>query len=171
MKNSTRKMKSGFTLPEVMVTTIIGVTVIGLILTSFVHLSRTATMGKAYRDMHQNLRHALDIISKDIHAASEVQSGSSSTDIRLTVVRPSGSQTVRYYLSGADLHRVTTAGGDSVLATGISSVDFDLYTREGAGTTVESSAYVVETSLAGTSTVVRYSCADSLCTRVLMRNK
>jgi len=131
----------------------------------------TAASGKAYRDMHQNLRHALDIISKDIHAASEVQSGSSSTDIRLTVVRPSGSETVRYYLSGTDLHRVTTSDGDTVLATGISSADFALYTREGAGTTVESDAYVVESSLAASSTVIRYSCADSLCTRVLMRNR
>ena len=160
----------GFTFVEVIISVALGAALLMLVLTSFLDLSHSALAITHYRDLHSDARHALDIMSRDIVAASEVSAYVSPNSLDIQVVSTSGVQSVRYYLLGEDLHRVF-GGSDRTLATGLDALAFSLFTESGASTSTPVEAHSVDVLMEMTAQGVRDTYTDVLQVRRRMRNK
>ena len=170
MAHATRMAEWGFTLLEALVATSLGTILLALVMSSVLSLSYSSASAVAYRDMHANIRHALDVMSRDVADAAGVAACTPASSITLSVVTAVGTNAQQYYLSGQSLHRALGAS-DYVLASGIAGVGFTFRTGTGAATTNIGQADTVEIALTATSRVVRYAYSDVLRTCVQMRNK
>ena len=148
--------RSGHTLVEVMVASFLSFIIIGMIMSTFSFFSRTAGSSNKYNNIHNELRHAINIIEKDVHSSASI-STSVGGPTELKLITSTGSVIVRYYLSGEELHKVVS-GADYILAEHIKSVDF---TASGSKVTI--TLLAEDTNL---SAVI----SDSVQTTIYMRN-
>jgi prepilin-type N-terminal cleavage/methylation domain-containing protein len=172
MKAEISKMQRGFTLVEMMIALTVGALVTIVILFSFRSLSTSLKATEHYRDMHHDVRHAMDVMRQDITRGSAVSSYASSNRLAMTV---EGSNTnlvsVVYNLSSNSLSRTEASGSTNTLATGVDRVTFTLYDESGAVTTDPASAYFVGVKMEMKTQGVRTTYADELQTRNRMRAK
>lgn len=166
----------GFTFVEILITTSIGVTMIGIAVLSSVGLMKNIASATAYRNVHENARQAIAFINRDIRASSNLTSFASN-DITLGVVDQSAAAaTCRYQLVSGSLIRVYTVGGTTTtntLTDNVTQVTFERWNNPGTTASNNTDTYEIRVSLTVTnaSSVAMYNARDTLQTRVLMRNK
>ncbi len=172
MKSQILKTKRGFTLVEMMVALTVGSLVMILILVSFSSLSTSLKATENYRNMHHDVRHAMDVIEQDITRGTGVSACVSSNRLAMTT-EVSGTNTVSvvYNLSSNSLLRTENPGSTNTLATGVDTITFTLYDASGAVTTDPASAYFVGVKMEMKTQGVRDTYVDELQTRNRMRGK
>ena len=172
MKAQNSKTKRGFTLVEMMVALTVGAAVTIMILASFGSLSTSLKATENYRDMHHDVRHAMDIMRQDITRGSGVSACVSSNRLAMTTEAPStGTISVDYILSSNRLLRAEDSGPSVALATGVDKVTFTLYDALGAITADPASAYFVGVKMEMKKQGVRDTYMDELQIRNRMRAK
>jgi prepilin-type N-terminal cleavage/methylation domain-containing protein len=175
MKTMDSKKRQGFTLVEMMVAVTVGAFSIVLILSSYLAISTSLSASSHYRDMHHELRHAMDILRKDISRGSGVSQCTASNKLTMTTtvgVPPyTNTVSVVYNLAGNTLSRTEASGQPVTLAMGVDSVLFTLYDASGTGTANLADAYFVGVKMAMKRQGVRNTYKDALETRNRMRCK
>ncbi len=163
--------KRGFTLVEILVALIILFAVAAALTTSFLHLHRASVMTSLYSQLHAEIRHAVDIISRDIACSSGISAFPATNDITLICERYTGPSFVRYYLSGTQLYRRADSDPAEAVGGSIDAIGFSLFKQDGTATTSPAEAYFIEVYIkAGTGTG-KHRAEDMLQIRTLMRNK
>ena len=79
--------------------------------------------GSEKMDLQQNARIAMNTLENEIKRADRVNSNSTSTSLNLTI----DGQLVRYHLSGTQLLRATTGGGNNPVAYNLRQLSFTYY--------------------------------------------
>lgn len=173
MKTRNSNIKQGFTLVEMMVALTVGAAVMILILSSFRSLSTSMAATEHYKDMHHDVRHAMDVMQRDITSGSGVSQCIASNKLTLntTGFGSTGSVAVVYNLSNNVLSRTAGAGLAQTLATGVSKVTFALYDASGAITADSADAYFVGVDMEIKTQGVRNTYMDKLQIRNRMRVK
>ena len=164
------KQRGGFTMPEAVIAVAISMLALAATLTSFLMFGMAAESSSTYNRLHAEARHAFDIVERDLHTASGVAAYASVQDITITAMTAAGVQDIRYYLSGAEFHRVVDTV-DTVLAVEVEDVSFILYSVLGKPTAVPSEAYGVEFNLELETGLRGKLHTDTMTTAVRMRNK
>ena len=126
--SSDNKNKSGMTLVELMVCVAIVGLVVGMSLTAFIAFSQSAAGSTGMSEMHSDVRHSLDIMTRDIHMASDVMAFNSVTGIQLYQLTETGPKTVLFVVSGGTLIRIQD-GQKYVMADGV-QLNMLLFDRE-----------------------------------------
>jgi prepilin-type N-terminal cleavage/methylation domain-containing protein len=175
MKAQNLKIKRGFTLVEMMVALTVGAAVTIVILASFGSLSTSLKATEHYRNMHHDVRHAMDVMRQDIIRGSGVSACVSSNHLVMTT-EVSGAGTVSvvydYNQSSNSLSRTENSGPSVTLATGVvDKVTFTLYDASGVMTTDPASAYFVGVKMEMKKQGVRDTYVDELQIRNRMRAK
>ena len=171
------KRKQGFTLVEMMVALAVGTVIMVLVLYSFSSLSASMKATEYYRDMHRDVRHAMDIMRRDITGGTGVSQCTASSRLTFTTTAASagtGSVTVVYNLADNNELSRTVSGSNTnqtLLAAGVEKVKFTLYDAAGTVTTVPANAYFVEVEVDVKTQGVRNTYEDTLQTRARMRMK
>lgn len=170
MKTRHTKKKQGFTLVEMLIALAIAAIAITVILSSFMALSTSMTASQHYRDMHYSVRHAMDLITRDVTRSYGVKTCIASSKLELRI---SNTNTVVYNLSGNSLSRKEGAASAVMLATnGVKSVDFEMYEKNGTTKTLlPNSAYFVDVQIVMEQKGVRNTYNDELRMRSRMRCK
>lgn len=167
------KKKRGFTLVEMMVAVTLSALSMVLILSSFLAISTSLAASSHYREMHHEVRHAMDLLRRDITRGSGVSQYSALN--LLTVTTTAGVSTnaisVAYTFASNRLFRAEASGTPVTLATGVTGVSFALYDDSGAGTTNLANAYLVGVKIGMKRQGVRTAYEDVLETRNRMRRK
>src|SRR5438309_1691074 len=93
-----RRLRSGFTLAEVMVASTISVFVMAGVLSSFLMMGRSGANAYNYVGMEEDARKGLERFGEDVRMAKNV-TWTSSTDVNLAVMHlnDTNTDTVRYY--------------------------------------------------------------------------
>lgn len=170
MKNRVRDETRGFTVIEVMLAMSIAVVTLGILLTSFLYVSDASASAATYNLMHANVRHAIDVMERDLHAGVDVLTYASDDDMTFSSLTVSGVVTTRYYVVDKKLHRVVN-GDDQILASGIKDLDLILFSDLDKVTTNSAEAYVVEIRLYTEVEVRSRLHTDMLQTAIRLRNK
>jgi type II secretory pathway component PulJ len=183
--NSMKLFKSrrlaAFTLSEVMIAATIGATMMGLAIMTTTNLYKDWTSANAYRDIHENARRSIAVLSRDIRSGVQV-STINPTNLSLSVVGLTGTtNSVQYFLQPSTvdtnmnvLVRVENAGGTAVtnvLTDHATYVNFQYWANPGTLATSAGETFEVRAYLAITNTSTFRISSDLLQTRVLMRNK
>ncbi|OGV66709.1 MAG: hypothetical protein A2498_03685 [Lentisphaerae bacterium RIFOXYC12_FULL_60_16] len=134
---------SGFTLLEVMFVVVVMALLSATVLTTFASLNRAATALTGYRGKHAGARYALAVIANDIREARTV-SMSSLPSSPLTVEGLDGQ--VLYVLEEGVLSRHTAAPCRRLCA-GVTGIQVDLLTRDGAPAADAGSVALIRTTL------------------------
>ena len=172
MKTQNQRMQRGFTLVEMMVALTVGALATVIILSSFRSLSTSLAATGHYRDMHHDVRHAMDIMRQDITKGSSVSECVSSNRLAMIVKgADSNLVSITYNLSSNSLSRTEASGTPVALATGVDQVTFTLYDAAGAVTTDPSGTYFVGVKMEMKTRGVRDTYADALQMRSRMRAK
>lgn len=165
---------AGYTVAEVVIAAGIGAIVAGVVLTTGVSLFREFTAESAYREVHQNARHAMAYLTRDLRAGAEMV-GYTPTDITLRFINMYGhTNTVRYYLQNDRFMRREMGVGSTnelELTDNVTSVQFKRFTNPGAEATTLADTYELRAFLTITNRGSRRIVSDLLQTRVLFRNK
>lgn len=173
MNSVNAKKKRGFTLVEMMVAVTLSALSLALILSSFLAISTSLAASAHYREMHHEVRHAMDLLRRDIIRGSGVLQYSASN--LLTVTTTAGVSTnaisVAYTFASNRLFRAEASDPSVVLAKGVEGVLFALYDVSGAGTTNLADAYSVGVKMGLKRQGVRTAYEDVLETRSRMRRK
>jgi prepilin-type N-terminal cleavage/methylation domain-containing protein len=165
-------MQQGFTLVEMMIALTVGALAAIVILYSFGSLSTSLKATEHYRSMHYAVRHAMDIIGKDIIRGSNVSACVSSNNLTMTVMLNSNTTvSVVYNLSSNSLSRTEASQPSVTLATGVDRVTFTLYDASGVVTVAPTNAYFVDVKMEMKTQGVRNTYQDELRTRNRMRVK
>jgi prepilin-type N-terminal cleavage/methylation domain-containing protein len=115
-----RRGAAGFSLVEVMVSTVLAGIVLAGILTVFLFLGRSGANIRNYSDMESQARKGLELFAEDVRQASAIV-WTSNTHVTLTV----NSASVAYvYSSGARTFSRVDAGSNRVLVSGITPGTF-----------------------------------------------
>lgn len=163
-------MRNGFTLVEMMIALTVGAAVMILILASFRSLSTSLAATEHYRSLHRAVRHAIDIMQRDIAAGSGVSA--CTTNSSLTLTTGSNNVSVVYNLANHVLSRKVGTGSAETLATGVvDKITFTLYDASGAVTADPAGAYFVDVKMEMKAQGVRDTYADELQMRSRMRSK
>ncbi len=171
MHQKKHSRNKGFTLLEIMIAVLILFAVAGALTTSFLHLHRASVMTSLYSQLHAEIRHSVDVISRDIACSSGISAFPATNDITLICERYTGPSFVRYYLSGNQLYRRADADPAEVTGGSIDGIGFSLFKQDGTATTNPAEAYFIEVYIkAGTGTG-KHRAEDMLQIRTLMRNK
>lgn len=173
MKTRNSKMQQGFTLVEVMVALAVSTLVTIVILYSFSSLSTSLAATGHYRDMHHDVRHAMDIMQREITSSSGVSQCIASSRLSINTTRSgvsTGSVSVVYNLSSNVLSR-TAGGSTNTLATGVAGITFVLYDASGATTATPADAYFVGVEMEMQTRGVQNTYEDKLQIRSRMRGK
>lgn len=171
MRSREPRARRGFTLVEMMVALSVGTTVLILVLSSFRSLSTSLAATGHYRDMHHDVRHAMDIMQKDITRGSGVSQCFTTNLLAMTTLSGSSSSAaVVYHLTSNVLFR-TEGSATNVLAVGVSGLSFTLYDVSGDATADPAAAYFVGVNMSMQTHGVRDTYADALQTRIRMRAK
>ncbi len=168
MNTRETKNKQGFTLVEMLVALAIAAIAIPVILSSFMALSTSMTASQYYRDMHYGVRHAMDLITRDIARGHSVSACSPSSS--LTLKTGSDTNTVVYLLENKILKR----NGVDLTSNGVKSVAFTLYDQSGTNSVNSASpgsAYFVDVKIVMEQKGVRNTYNDELRVRSRMRCK
>lgn len=176
----TRRL-AAFTLVEVMIAATIGATMMGLAIMTTTNLYKDWSAANAYRDIHENARQSMAVLSRDIRSGVQVNN-TNPTNLSLSVVGLTGTtNSVQYFLqpSLSDtninvLVRVETAGGSAVtnvLTDHATYINFQYWANPGTLAANPGETFEVRAYLAITNTSTFRISSDLLQTRVLMRNK
>ncbi len=158
-----------------MVAATIGVTMLGLSMSAMVQLYKQYSAAQAYRNIHENARHSLALMSKDLRSSIGLSSFASN-DVTFSVLDSSGgTNAVRYWLQSGNLIRSFTPGSGSAateqLTDNVTSISFERWERPGQPAYDNSSAFEVRAFLTISNTSFFQIESDLLQTRILMRNK
>lgn len=172
MKIQHYRTHQGFTLVEMLVALTVGSLVTIIILSSFRSLSTSLAGTENYRDMHHDVRYAMDVMRRDITKGSSVsECVASNRLVMLVESAASNTVSVAYNLASNSLARTEASGSANTLATGVDKVTFTLYDKLGAITSVPADAYFVGVKMEMKTRGVREVYADELQTRNRMRAK
>jgi hypothetical protein len=171
MSSKGKEDRKGFTLVEIIVAAGLSFVVIAMIMSSFLALSSASRGTAYYHQMHSDVRHAIDVIGKDIVSSSEIVHIASGTGVVLRVIYPSGTGTVAYIVVGETLKRDASGFGPTTLATGVDDVTFQMYNKEGLSTTNEEDAFFLDVKIEMSQEGVKNTYRDVLQVRHRMRNK
>jgi prepilin-type N-terminal cleavage/methylation domain-containing protein len=173
MKPVHSKREQGFTLTEMMVAVTVGALSMVLIFSSFLAISTSLAASSHYREMHHEVRHAIDLLRRDLTRGSGVSNFSASNLLTVTTAAGVSTNTisVAYTVASNQLFRTEGAGTPVMLATGVVNVVFTLYDASGAGTTSPSEAYSAGVKIGMRRQGVRTAYEDVLETRNRMRRK
>lgn len=165
--------RQGFTLTEIMVALAVGAAVLIIILFSFSSLSSSLAATGHYRDMHRDIRHAMDVLKRDLVRGVGVSQCVPSNTLELVITEFGSSATasVVYSLQSNILYRTENSDPAEELAERVHEVSFALYDMSGAATTSAADAYFVEVEIAMQTQGVRDTYADRLQARVRLRSK
>jgi prepilin-type N-terminal cleavage/methylation domain-containing protein len=125
-----RTRARGFTLVEVLVSSVIAAWILTAVMATFLFLGRSGANIQNYNDMESQARTALELFAEDTRQASSIN-WESETEIYLTV----NAQAIYYYYdSGTDTfyRKVTSGGTPRALVTGITAFAFKAYSITGA---------------------------------------
>ena len=164
------RTKRGFTLTEMMIAAAITVVTISLTMSSFMTLTKAATSSASYTHLHGELRHAMDMIERDLRAGVNViWAPGPSNGIGLEIKTAAGNERVYYYRQDTTLYCWKNDRSREI-ATGLSGVTFSILDADGKPTTIMANASAVDITLNGSTTVLSKNCTDTLRTRIVMRN-
>jgi hypothetical protein len=165
--------RHAFTLSEVMISVGVGSGMLAISILSSVDLMKRYESATQYRNLHENARQSMAIMSKDIRSATQVASFSGNDDITFQVMQSDGTvRNIRYSLSGQRLLRNDqTANSTIQLTDSVTSVLFERWNNPGQMATSASDTYEVRVYLTITNSGLFTFATDLLQTRVLMRNK
>jgi prepilin-type N-terminal cleavage/methylation domain-containing protein len=170
--NARRSEIHGFTLVEMMVAVTIGALVMILILASFRSISTSLVATEHYRDMHHDLRHATDVMRRDLARSSGVSQYNATNQLTLvTKVPGAGTSQVVYSLASNLLDRTVGSSPSETLSSGVDELEFTLYDQSGVITATPANAYFVEVKIAVKKQGVRDAYTDVIQTRIRMRAK
>jgi len=161
--------RGGFTLVELLVASALGATAIALVLTTFLSLSHAAAGSIAHAQTSRSLRHAANIMSRDLRSAMRIISYNPSSYVYYTRKTPAGDAAIFFYKAGDKIMRWEN-GDYRKVAGGVDSIAFTLYDQDGTVTTSVDDASSVDIILRAVTTVVRQHYEDELSTRVFLRN-
>lgn len=164
----------GFTLVEVMVALAAGTVIMILVLGAFGSLTTTLTTTECYRNMHNDIRHAMDVMQRDIARGSGVLDCIASNRLALTTQEASASTnfvSVVYTLTSNTLYRTQGSGAGDLLATDIESISFALYDLAGMAATTPADAYFVDVQIEAQTQAVLNTYEDEVRTRTRLRSK
>jgi type II secretory pathway component PulJ len=151
--------RHAFTLSEVMISVGVGSGMLAISILSSVDLMKRYESATQYRNLHENARQSMAIMSKDIRSFQVMQSDGTVRNIR-------------YSLSGQRLLRNDqTANSTIQLTDSVTSVLFERWNNPGQMATSASDTYEVRVYLTITNSGLFTFATDLLQTRVLMRNK
>ena len=120
-RESVWRRAGGFTLLETMIAMSIFMIAIAMATKSFSRVGQAAAASAVCGNMHQNMRHAVDLMTRDLHAAKSVITAHDDYYFGVVVEGPGGDEYV-YYLAHRDkLYRCTVHGGE-VLAENIDTL-------------------------------------------------
>jgi Tfp pilus assembly protein PilW len=173
--------QTGFTLVEVMVASTIGMALIGMTILTTTNLYKDLAAANAYRDIHENARKSISVLSRDIRSAVNVNS-TDPVNLSMSVVGLTGTtNTVQYYLQDSSIDptikvlvRAETINGSistNVLTDHATSVNFQYWSNPGTLASSANDTFEVRAFLAITNSGTFRISSDLLQTRVLMRNK
>lgn len=132
-----------------------------------------------YRELHSQGRHVIDVLGRDLRAASQVSSFSSSNLVIVVPIAFNASggvisnKTVTYTLVGGALFRTDSATGSTkrMVTNLYNQVLFKLYDKLGSNTTVTAVAKGIQLELKFRKSVVsQIQSEDFLSARLDMRN-
>jgi prepilin-type N-terminal cleavage/methylation domain-containing protein len=162
--------QSGFTLVEVMIAMAIFSVAIAMASRSFARAGQVATASALCGQMHQSMRHAMDVMTRDIHAAKRVITAHDDYYFGVIVTK-NGSDTYVYYLvHNKNLYRFTVGGGE-ILATNIGTLGVELRDLDGNETTDVQETFLVEVRLRAEAEARGTTYTDSVETLIRLRNK
>ena len=155
---------------ELMVSAGLAATFSAMAMTSMLNMANAVGKALAYRDVHLNLRHALDIVTREVRASEGAVSQSNPSSVVIDVVSAAGTNRVTYLQSGSRLVR-QSGGVSSELATLIQTARFDLYAPDGSAASSPTEANCVQITLMGSRVIRGKRLTDVVQTRVQFRNK
>ena len=115
--------EKGLTLIELIITLLIVSLLLGSIYGILQGTLRVWLHGSEKIDIQQNARIAMNTLESEIKRADRVNSNSTSTSLNLTI----DGQLVRYHLSGTQLLRATSGGGNNPVAYNLKQLRFTYY--------------------------------------------
>ena len=125
--------EKGLTLIELIVTLLIVSLLLGSIYGILQGTLRVWLHGSEKIDIQQNARIAMNTLESEIKRADRVNSSSTSTSLNLTI----DGQLVRYHLSGTQLLRATSGGGNNPVAYNLKQLRFTYYPNVTSSSLVE----------------------------------
>ena len=169
---------AGFSLAETLVACAICTIVLAGVYSTYIIATRGFAAISNYRELHTDGRMAIDLIGRDLRAASQVTSFTPSNVVVVVPVTFSSSggvtssKTVTYALQGGGLFRTDSAGGTKRIVTNLYNQNlFTLYDKLGSNTTVTSVAKGIQVELKFRKSVVsQIQSEDFLSARLDMRN-
>jgi prepilin-type N-terminal cleavage/methylation domain-containing protein len=174
MTASPSSRKKGFTLTEVMVALAAGTIIMILILASFSPLSTSLTTTETVRTLHNDVRHAMDVMTRDIARGSAVTQCIATNTLAVNAPQTGSSSnivSIVYSLSGDTLSRKEGSDPSETLASGISAITFTLYDTAGGLTVDPSAAFFVEVDIQAQARAVLNTHTDRFRTRTRLRRK
>src|SRR5688572_21557396 len=87
--NSRFSKSAGFTLVEITIASFIGMAMIGMAVLTSVNLFKDLAAANAYRDIHENARRSLAMLSRDLRASIGV-TGTNAVDLNMTAIGTDG---------------------------------------------------------------------------------
>jgi Tfp pilus assembly protein PilW len=165
--------QGGFTLVELMVAVTVGTLAVVLILSVYLAISTSLAASADYREMHHEVRHAMDRLRKDITGGSAVSQHTASSLLAVTTTAGGSTNPVSvvYALANHQLSRTVASGTPVILATGVDQVLFTLYDESGVDTASLTDACSVGVKIEIERQGVRNTYEDVLETRNRMRRK
>lgn len=174
MTHQKTERRRGFTLVEMMIALAIGAVITVIIMAFFSSLSSSTQASEQYREMHRDVRHAINVLQRDITRSSGVTDWNASKKLAMTTAKTgagTGSVEVVYELSGGKLSRKEGPAAAETLATDVKAVAFTLYDSAGNVTTTPADAYFAGAEVEVEKHGVRETYTDKLQTRARMRTK
>jgi Tfp pilus assembly protein PilW len=143
-----------FTLVEVLVAAAIGALVLTAIMTTYIFTARSFAHVSNYAKMHGDTRRILDLMGRDVRAASAVTTAlSTNVALRVPTAFSNGSavsnKTVSYWIQNGMVYRreVNTGTVTTMLATNVNSLTFSFYDSAGNPTSATGSVERIEAAL------------------------
>jgi prepilin-type N-terminal cleavage/methylation domain-containing protein len=171
MKQSrTHRWDQGFTLLEMMIAVAIFTVMVAMATSFFSRASHTTVASAACSNMHQNMRHAVDLMTRDLHAAKRVISAHEEYFFGVVIERPGGDEYVYYLAHNDHLYRFTMHGGE-MLAENIDHLEVELRSLSGDVVTAATEAYMVRVRLEAEATARGRTYTDDVETLIRLRNK
>jgi len=115
--------EKGLTLIELIITLLIVSLLLGSIYGILQGTLRVWFHGSEKMDIQQNARIAMSTLEREIKRADRVNSNSTGTSLNLTI----DGQLIRYHLSGTQLLRATSGGGNNPVAYNLKELRFTYY--------------------------------------------
>lgn len=160
----------GFTLLEAMIAMAIFSMAVAMAATAFSRVGHAAAASAACGRMHQNMRHSLDVMTRDLHAAKRVITVHDQYYFGVVLDRGAGDEYVYYLAHNGKLYRFTLQGSE-VLAENIDSLGVQLRGLDGAVVTTAGNAYLVQVRLTSEAVAKGKTYSDDVETLVRLRNK